>query len=31
VAEDKTENGRIAQLEKLVQALTDEVAALKGK
>lgn len=31
LAEAKTENGRIAQLEKLVQALTDEVAALKGK
>lgn len=31
LAEAKTENGRIAQLEKLVQALTDEVAALKNK
>lgn len=31
LAEAKTENGRIAQLEKLVQALTDEVTALKGK
>lgn len=31
LAEANTENGRIAQLEKLVQALTDEVAALKGK
>ena len=31
LAEAKTENGRITQLEKLVQALTDEVAALKGK
>ena len=31
LAEAKTENSRIAQLEKLVQALTDEVAALKGK
>lgn len=31
LTEAKTENGRIAQLEKLVQALTDEVAALKGK
>lgn len=31
LAETKTENGRIAQLEKLVQTLTDEVAALKGK
>ena len=31
LAEAKTENGRISQLEKLVQELTDEVAALKGK
>lgn len=31
LAEAKSENGRISQLEKLVQALTDEVARLKGE
>lgn len=31
VPEAKTDNSRISQLEKLVQALTDEVARLKGE